>query len=473
MNIIQTLWTGRKDLLKDEFGWIDPEYHIMSWALSCSKIREFYDNCVLYTDSQGKHILIDVLNLPYTDVKVVYDNLKCRPTHWAYPKIVTYSLQDEPFIHIDGDVILAHPLNGDIINAQLVAQNKEIISDYYKDMLNDIRRRGTMMPECLNKDIEKGLCGSYNAGVLGGTDIQFIKEYCNQAYRIIDDNHMNEPTGSNISVNNNILFEQILFYSLVKQKMKEVRTIIPRDIQDNGYSYDEFANFYRFGQYPLIHMLGGHKRNIKTCCLMEKELLNTAPDVLEKIKKLFKTRYSRLYMGKCKKTDFSVQTCVAEYHNWLDNKIAEWNSIPSNELYTMEKYSCLYLDFIRSNDKEKFTLYVNPNVKFFMFPDTWRDEAKFIIKERINNKRHMKKNDVAAIPSLYSKKGYNEILINDIQYNILILADKDITIKRMKKLLMQCISDEIKKKKIMFDKLLDNELEYLFFNKLLFVKKHE
>lgn len=75
-----------KDLLKDGFGWIDSEHHLTAWALSCIKLREFYDDVVLYTDSQGKKILGDCLHLPYTEIKVVYDNLKCRQAHWAYPK---------------------------------------------------------------------------------------------------------------------------------------------------------------------------------------------------------------------------------------------------------------------------------------------------------------------------------------------------------------------------------------------------
>ena len=43
MKIIQTFWTAGQDPLKHSFGWIHPEYNLMSWALSCLSLREHYD----------------------------------------------------------------------------------------------------------------------------------------------------------------------------------------------------------------------------------------------------------------------------------------------------------------------------------------------------------------------------------------------------------------------------------------------
>ncbi|MGF7230550.1 DUF6734 family protein [Arachidicoccus sp.] len=53
MNIIQTLWTSKQSLLNQPFGWLSPQHHLMAWALSSSKTREFYKELHLYTDSQG------------------------------------------------------------------------------------------------------------------------------------------------------------------------------------------------------------------------------------------------------------------------------------------------------------------------------------------------------------------------------------------------------------------------------------
>ncbi len=73
MRIVQTFWTAGQDPLKCDFGWRHAEYNLMSWALSCICLRMHYDEVALYTDEEGKHVLIDLLNLPYTEVHVVYD----------------------------------------------------------------------------------------------------------------------------------------------------------------------------------------------------------------------------------------------------------------------------------------------------------------------------------------------------------------------------------------------------------------
>ena len=54
MRIVQTFWTAGQDPLKHAFGWLHPEYNLMSWALSCLSLREHYDEVALYTDSVGK-----------------------------------------------------------------------------------------------------------------------------------------------------------------------------------------------------------------------------------------------------------------------------------------------------------------------------------------------------------------------------------------------------------------------------------
>ena len=92
MKIVQTFWHGNNSLLDNSFGWMNPQYHLMSWALSCLSLKDNYQNIVLYTDSHGYEIFAEQLKLPYTDIIIQYDNLTCPEPHWAYPKLLTYSL---------------------------------------------------------------------------------------------------------------------------------------------------------------------------------------------------------------------------------------------------------------------------------------------------------------------------------------------------------------------------------------------
>lgn len=53
MCIVQIFWTASCNPLEHSFGWIRPEYNLMSWALSCLCLRKNYDEIALYTDEQG------------------------------------------------------------------------------------------------------------------------------------------------------------------------------------------------------------------------------------------------------------------------------------------------------------------------------------------------------------------------------------------------------------------------------------
>jgi hypothetical protein len=113
----------------------------MAWALSCLRLKEHYPNLHLYTDNRGYEILVEYLNLPYSDVHACYDSIDhYSETLWTLPKIMTYAAQKGPFIHVDGDVFIWEKLRFELENAQLVAQNFEAGTDYYKKMMDSIRK---------------------------------------------------------------------------------------------------------------------------------------------------------------------------------------------------------------------------------------------------------------------------------------------------------------------------------------------
>lgn len=183
MRFIQTLWCGGKPLLNNSFGWIHPEYNLMSWALSCLSISQHYD-VSLYTDREGKNMLIDKLKLPYKDVKVIFDDFVALPHHWALSKIKTYSIQKEPFIHIDGDIYVPNALPKRILKAGLIAQNREIGTVYYRRMMDRILKQDNIkLPDYIKEGLKNESISSYNMGFFGGKDINFIHEYCDEAFR--------------------------------------------------------------------------------------------------------------------------------------------------------------------------------------------------------------------------------------------------------------------------------------------------
>ena len=181
MNIIQTLWCGGRKLTESPFWWNHAEYNLMSWALSCMSLKEQFGKVTLYTDSEGAKTLIDTLKLPYSEVVVNFDGFDCLTCHWALAKVKAYSLQTEPFLHIDGDIYLTQPLPQSITEARLIAQNKERCTEYYRGMIDrflsvDGLKLAPQFAEVLKSDNVP----SYNLGFCGGNDLGFFGRFCGE-----------------------------------------------------------------------------------------------------------------------------------------------------------------------------------------------------------------------------------------------------------------------------------------------------
>ena len=297
MRIVQTFWSAGRDPLEYSFGWLRPEYNLMSWTLSCLSLREHYDEVALYTDEQGKHVLIDLLHLPYTEVNIIYDETLCLPQHWAYAKIKTYSLQTKPFLHVDGDVYLPRPIPEDIISAPLIAQNREIGTAYYKRMMDRILLEpAIILPAYIEEALREDSIASYNMGIFGGSDLDFIRQFCAEAASFMEKNSMNDGTRRQSLIDCNVFFEQVIFGVMTDRYGKEVASVIGRAIRDEGYTRQEFCNFSRYEDSKLLHLLGGHKRNKSVTQSIEKFMLIHHEDLFESILKVVykRNRYNCL-----------------------------------------------------------------------------------------------------------------------------------------------------------------------------------
>lgn len=474
MKMIQTFWSGYKDPLIDGFGWLSPQYNLMSWTLSCLCLKENYDDVVLYTDSIGYSLFYEYLQLPYKDIIIQYDNLNCHRNLWAYPKLLTYSIQDKPFLHIDGDVYLPNKLPQRIEDGSLVGQNKEIGTSYYKHMMNEIMKSSISIPELLLEELKKDSISSYNAGIIGGYDIKFIKEYCKDAFEFIKINNLNNIDSSSVNINLNILFEQILFYCLVSKDKRKVSTLIKEKVKDNGYSYDRFCNFYSFNKSDLIHVIGGHKRNERICELLSRTLLHKYPEYYKRIIELFPTKHKRLQQIENKlsveKPISKLLSNLQRYESFLDNLAQQWSHIRNEELFEYEKLSCNYLQFLTAPKKKQnsITINRNPNLAIHEIPPEWDVDTIKCLKDRINTSYQSPRFEIACIPTLL-QDGYKEVLINDLCYNILVLLQEQKTFEFLLNEIKATFSNEVQKANKRIYNIVLMTLEYLFYNKLIYI----
>ena len=88
-------------LQTNSISWAENRSIFESQALSLFQaMKHGFENTELVTDDFGKHLLIDILNLPYrsvkTDIQEIYD--KYNTKLWVVGKMKAYQIQEEPFL---------------------------------------------------------------------------------------------------------------------------------------------------------------------------------------------------------------------------------------------------------------------------------------------------------------------------------------------------------------------------------------
>ncbi len=256
----------------------------MSCALSCLKLKEFYNNVELVTDDIGKKILIDELKLPYTSVRTDLENIKeLSEELWAMGKLIAYSVQNEPFLHVDNDVFIWKPFNEMILSSDFIVQNAESEIEFGKNLCQDIYNNFEgFTPELLVYTKNGGMIGntsSYNFGVFGGNNINFIKFYVDFVFDFIKKNDKNLSKVMSGALS--IYLEQGIFHQLSNQYNMKVKELYE--------GIRNFAFFYQFEKIPeisYIHTLGGAKRNSIINEQVYLNLLNEYPIYHSRILKL-------------------------------------------------------------------------------------------------------------------------------------------------------------------------------------------
>lgn len=290
MEIVQTLYLSEeKDPYKDGCGWIKPEYNAMSWALSCLQLKKVYGKVTLYANKRAASFLLEELHLPYDNVVLFPETYKLpHPELWALPKIWTYSLQQKPFLHIDGDVFLFDKLSEDLVSGDVVGQNIEIATEYYTSMQREIEEHFTYFPDVVKNDFAKDEpIRAINAGILGGSDIELFKEYTAEAFRYINNNVHHFPL---VTVDHfNVFFEQHLLYVMAMEKNSNIKLKYNDIIEDKGYSY--IGNIM---DAPMcrdyVHLLGHFKKDEFTCQKMSFKVRDLYPNFFEDILRQYRDR---------------------------------------------------------------------------------------------------------------------------------------------------------------------------------------
>jgi hypothetical protein len=285
MKIVQSLWSKpaqvvmrQGEIPRHACGWADKKYNYLSWILSVHQFKRFYEEVELVTDACGYELLINKLELPYSRVQVVLDELNNYPASlWAIGKIFAYSLQKEPFIHADGDVFIWARFEERLERSALLCQCREEGEFYnrpYWKMLLTLAQNFDYYPLFFNKGlgINRSI-KSINAGIFGGSDTPFIRKYCEAAFDFVNRNLKNlHKIECNFF---NAIFEQFLFRALCEDQKRELNYLNPAVSLSRSH-FTEYTGIPAKIRY--MHPFGIFKRNSYVAEWLEYKVLTDYPD---------------------------------------------------------------------------------------------------------------------------------------------------------------------------------------------------
>lgn len=165
MNICYTYWTNELENICCGFSFPQFFFEAAEKSLKLASVQNLVDNIVIYTDEDGAEILKS--NLPKINklsyVIVDYSKYDFDKRFWNFPKLITYNLQKETFLHIDFDVFLKPEFSDSL----------DFSSDIFTEMLRDYEHKPEF--DIFDKDGKKPeylIC----SGLIGGSNLQLFKD---------------------------------------------------------------------------------------------------------------------------------------------------------------------------------------------------------------------------------------------------------------------------------------------------------
>ena len=252
MNIIMSLWS-KPCIGGKAHGYSSIENMINSIILSANVIKKNYHEVHFYTDKKGYEWIEPHLHqLPFTKIEVCLDEINwLEDVYWSLGKLYVYSLQKEPFIHIDNDVFVWDGFSKEVLKKDFLFQEIEGFNDGIWDFYNKgLKVYGMAIP----KEI-KVLDAAFNCGVFGCLTEQaliIMSKYYDVGYKfvkktkIIPDIEKEAISERELA---SVIIEQVFIYSLVKLEELSYDTLF--DHQNGTYRY----------KIKYTHQIGPTKRN--------------------------------------------------------------------------------------------------------------------------------------------------------------------------------------------------------------------
>ncbi|HWE85311.1 MAG TPA: DUF6734 family protein [Terracidiphilus sp.] len=289
MRVVWSFWSKPFNAYKGRI-WREPRHHLMAWGLSLSLARRHFAETQLVTDSEGRSLLVDELGLRFDHVSTDLDRLAdANPGWWALGKLVAYSIQDRPFVHLDTDVFLWKALPAWLVSAPVFAQCPEVHAIDHawcgpRDIENLFDRHGTPLPVEWRWATSRDniTFQEENCGILGANRIDFLRYYAETAIQLVLDpahrplwNELPDLSGFNMLVEQFLLSACLEYHSIHPQSPFRgvgIRHLFP--------TWSESFNADAAARLGFTHLIGDTKSHPAVAARLERRVAKLDPKFL-------------------------------------------------------------------------------------------------------------------------------------------------------------------------------------------------
>lgn len=277
---VYSYWNYNKSFLNSS-GFEKFRDMLASYCLSILTSKKHFEEVELVTDDFGKSVFIDKLKLPISCNLEINNWRHIDKCWWGFIKIISYSIQKEPFIHVDGDAFIWDKPSHDFLNSKLCFQSIESPIDegwysWYTPLLQRAKK-AVKFPQLVWDNMTDH---AFNCGVAGGNDLETFQEWKKLAveYNFSPENKDYFNSIKDVIIHQNLLSEQYFIAALSKSKGYKVNEDV-KFLLDYSNLHEE-AN--KAGQ-RFTHLWGLTKRDSFVIEKVYKRLQKDFPEYYEKV----------------------------------------------------------------------------------------------------------------------------------------------------------------------------------------------
>lgn len=266
--------------LENTSGFNDFKSYIYSQTLAIECARKHFKTVKFVTNDFGKqqlekiglYKLVDEIDTSLNE----FNNLE--KYFWALGKIKAYSLQTEPFVHIDNDFFLWDLPKG-LVECEFGFQSPEVFDDefyrYYYG-LSQIFENAPYKPQII---CDNHVLTAHNCGVMATSRLDIVKEWYKIASDYIEKNKSHllnyKP---DYKIHQGLFFEQYFIASLLKAHKIDKPFYFFKD--------NNIKEASKQGQ-RFTHLWGTIKRNNRILEKVKVKVKSSQPEISERIESFY------------------------------------------------------------------------------------------------------------------------------------------------------------------------------------------